>query len=672
MDCERTNLILGILADDLDDAGERAEAERHLEDCSVCQEALADYRGLAAALRELPPEQPTESARARAYAAVLEAMEQAAADAPPAAGDEEQAPVEKAGQLLRLPSPEAPQGSAVGRRDAGATGLGGGGGVLLKFFQGVAAAACLLLAANLFFWGPTAPIPDNTARGPAAQPPQLGRKTAADRPAPRTGVDDETHRGPDDTGQTSPEDGLPPAEEAMAGPSPDGGGQPPAPQDDPAPQPERAESLDQAVANLDGDVDELARRVLRGNGEGLDDEAQGAEAESFGDLADAGSVAEDSSAGEDWGGFDGAPAEAPAPEPEPEYEADDEDGARLELALGMDGAESGGAAPGADGAAAGDAGAPGATSPSMGSAETERRQNGARNELQEEGDGQGGGGPQRTGRGHLSRDESPESGSLPEPRPVTPRESPPSDPRPTATEPAREPEPQPDLAPGRPPADAPQLAGSLPDSPGDATSEGEAPLAAAWIVEGENGARRLYGLRGDELVLADLEDDSAGLLRRDNFDDRAGPHRGRAAAVSTVAPVHTDALDSIAVTGRRASPAEDSRAEAELVLILHDELRRAESGDRDVEWRQRVEPLVEALTKLESDAAGVTSGAGRERAAGDPSQPPAPGPAGGQASSLESLLERLRGLTMAWSRRSRLRSERTDAARDAQADPSAR
>ena len=86
MDCERIDLLLGLVEDELD-AAERASVEAHLEGCTVCTETVDAYRGTAGAVRDLPAPQPSEEARARAYAAVMELMAQdAPAEAPKEVG----------------------------------------------------------------------------------------------------------------------------------------------------------------------------------------------------------------------------------------------------------------------------------------------------------------------------------------------------------------------------------------------------------------------------------------------------------------------------------------------------------------------------------------------------------------------------------------------------------
>lgn len=99
-ECERSELVL-VFLDDEPEPEELARAEAHLAGCAACRETLQGYRRAAQAVRALPPEQPEPAARARAFAAVSEAMRVA----PPgdhAAGRAAAPPVGGRGLLLRL------------------------------------------------------------------------------------------------------------------------------------------------------------------------------------------------------------------------------------------------------------------------------------------------------------------------------------------------------------------------------------------------------------------------------------------------------------------------------------------------------------------------------------------------------------------------------------------
>lgn len=85
MDCDRNDLLIGLLEDALD-PGERTAVEAHLEGCEACREVVEAYRGAAGALAGLDLPEPSEEATSRAYAAVLGAMEQDADAADRGAG----------------------------------------------------------------------------------------------------------------------------------------------------------------------------------------------------------------------------------------------------------------------------------------------------------------------------------------------------------------------------------------------------------------------------------------------------------------------------------------------------------------------------------------------------------------------------------------------------------
>ncbi len=93
MDCERTDLLLGWLEDALD-PDERVAVEGHLAGCAACRDALEGYRATARALASLEAPAPSETARTSAYAAMLEAMDDAASDPAPGAAPR--------GRLLRF------------------------------------------------------------------------------------------------------------------------------------------------------------------------------------------------------------------------------------------------------------------------------------------------------------------------------------------------------------------------------------------------------------------------------------------------------------------------------------------------------------------------------------------------------------------------------------------
>lgn len=96
--CGQSDAVLVLLEDELDPA-ERVAAEAHLAGCALCREALAGYRQTAAALHGLEPERPSDSARARAYSAVLEAMAAAPTEAATPAAVAQRQP---AGRVVRL------------------------------------------------------------------------------------------------------------------------------------------------------------------------------------------------------------------------------------------------------------------------------------------------------------------------------------------------------------------------------------------------------------------------------------------------------------------------------------------------------------------------------------------------------------------------------------------
>lgn len=123
-DCERVDLLVGLLEpppgvpeDDALTPEERTAAEAHLAGCARCRERLEGLRTSQGAVRGLTAAAPGDEARARASAAVLEAMDQAAP----------------------LPAPA----------DDRPTRGGGGGGVVVAFAKIGAAAACLLIVAAL-------------------------------------------------------------------------------------------------------------------------------------------------------------------------------------------------------------------------------------------------------------------------------------------------------------------------------------------------------------------------------------------------------------------------------------------------------------------------------------------------------------------------------------------
>lgn len=149
MDCERGDLLIGVLEDELD-PDERREVEAHLESCAVCRETLEAYRAASAAVREAELPEPSQAGRDRAYAAVLAAM---GADAPA-----ESAPA----QLDSRPA-----------------------GRVIPFFRLGAAAAALLLVVSLFVTNRTGPA--DVASAPEA-PHKVEKAVPAElakQPAPR-------------------------------------------------------------------------------------------------------------------------------------------------------------------------------------------------------------------------------------------------------------------------------------------------------------------------------------------------------------------------------------------------------------------------------------------------------------------------------------------------------
>jgi hypothetical protein len=181
VDCERADLLIGLLGDPGDtgdDAAltpdERAEAEAHVASCPSCREALSAYRSLSGALRELPVEAPSAAGTARAYAAVVEAMAAGAASGPTLRV------LEGGGGAARV------QHAEPARRRPG------------LWLQGVAAAAGVLIVAALAF-GPRAGDQARVARqdeaAPAAKkherpvgadpaPPAAPAQGKAEQPAP--------------------------------------------------------------------------------------------------------------------------------------------------------------------------------------------------------------------------------------------------------------------------------------------------------------------------------------------------------------------------------------------------------------------------------------------------------------------------------------------------------
>lgn len=201
MDCERADLLVGLLGaedDPADDAltpAERVEAEAHVAGCATCREALAAYRDLAGALRTLPAaadELPSPEAAERAYAAVLEAMraDAAAAASRPGAGGLR---VLEGGRAA-----DAREGRRAHRRPA-------------AWLQGLAAAACLLIVATLAFFR----ADDPSARlSRAPQAPALDQ-AAGSAPA-RAETDDEPE------GRAAPADRRAPPLPDLRGPGADG------------------------------------------------------------------------------------------------------------------------------------------------------------------------------------------------------------------------------------------------------------------------------------------------------------------------------------------------------------------------------------------------------------------------------------------------------------------
>ncbi len=159
MDCERNDLLLGYLDEDALDPSERAAVEAHLAGCAACREALDEYRSAAASLRDLEPPAPSEEARARAYAAVLEAVQGAGGGAVAGEGAE--------------PERRAPTGGGpLPRR-----------GLLLRLAPALAAAACLLLVISLAIRERRTHDTAAAPREPAAAAERLKEEPAAEVPA---------------------------------------------------------------------------------------------------------------------------------------------------------------------------------------------------------------------------------------------------------------------------------------------------------------------------------------------------------------------------------------------------------------------------------------------------------------------------------------------------------
>ena len=190
MNCDRGDLFALALDDDLT-PDEHAEVDAHLADCGACREALADVRGLGERLRALPPEQPSELGRERAYAAVLDAMR-----------------AEAAGHT-QAPRRASPSQRLASARPAGA---------LIVFTQALAAAACLMIVASLT-WDATE---DAT------------HQARSHLPAPEASSDARAKRQPADNAQdrATPTAGRPRSREAA--PAPPERLQPRAPSQDPA------------------------------------------------------------------------------------------------------------------------------------------------------------------------------------------------------------------------------------------------------------------------------------------------------------------------------------------------------------------------------------------------------------------------------------------------------
>lgn len=208
VDCERADLLIGLLGDLGEtgdaDAGaltpaERAEAEAHVASCPSCREALAAYRAISGALRELPVETPSAAGTARAYAAVVEAMAVGASGAAPS---------------IRL--------------------LGGGGGAARArqgearrrpglWLQGLAAAACVLIVATLAFRRQDdrqqARVADGTRQDVApAQEQKSAAPAPSAQPAPRVALDrpEEAARSGELTAPAAPQGGGAPIGDAAS------------------------------------------------------------------------------------------------------------------------------------------------------------------------------------------------------------------------------------------------------------------------------------------------------------------------------------------------------------------------------------------------------------------------------------------------------------------------
>lgn len=188
VDCERADLLIGLLGHpgDTGDPGdgaltpaERAEAEAHVASCASCREALAAYHALSGALHELPVESPSAAGKARAYAAVVEAMAAGAAAPTPSI------------RVLEGGATRARQGEAAPaarRRPA-------------VWLQGIAAAACVLIVATLAYGpsradrakGSVASSPTQNATQDATSAEEQGRAARTPSAPPATTARENAH-----------------------------------------------------------------------------------------------------------------------------------------------------------------------------------------------------------------------------------------------------------------------------------------------------------------------------------------------------------------------------------------------------------------------------------------------------------------------------------------------
>lgn len=294
VDCERADLLIGLLGDPGDtgdDAAltpaERAEAEAHVASCPSCREALAAYRSLSGALRELPVEAPSAAGTARAYAAVVEAMAAGAASGPTLR-------VLEGGGAAR-----AHHGEPARRRPG-------------LWLQGVAAAAGVLIVAALAF-GPDARDRARVARQDEAAPAakEVERPVgAAPAPSAPPAQGKAEQPGPAAEAARSKPDGA-----GLAAPSEDGVGGPAAERDHdalaPAAEPATVDEADDVDQAVDAELEEkAANAAAAGEALGRTDDQE---------ARDAGPTVESAR-----GRVPSPPAAPTRPQPQPQRTAEDE------------------------------------------------------------------------------------------------------------------------------------------------------------------------------------------------------------------------------------------------------------------------------------------------------------------------------------------------------------